>query len=68
MKKLTLVLLVIAAVTGSLFAQKTIINIPDIPGHITLKCDFHTHTVFSDGNVWPTYLSLIHISEPTRPY
>lgn len=30
------------------------INIPDIPGYKTLKCDFHTHTVFSDGNVWPT--------------
>jgi len=23
-------------------------------GQVTLKCDFHTHTVFSDGNVWPT--------------
>lgn len=30
------------------------INIPDIPGYLTLKCDFHMHTVFSDGNVWPT--------------
>lgn len=30
------------------------IRIPDIPGFITLKCDLHTHTVFSDGNVWPT--------------
>jgi hypothetical protein len=29
-------------------------NVPDIPGYRTLKCDFHTHTVFSDGNVWPT--------------
>lgn len=28
-------------------------RIPDIPGYITLKCDFHTHTVFSDGRVWP---------------
>jgi histidinol phosphatase-like PHP family hydrolase len=27
---------------------------PDIPGYVTLKCDFHSHTVFSDGNVWPT--------------
>ncbi len=27
---------------------------PDIPGYITLKCDFHIHTVFSDGVVWPT--------------
>jgi hypothetical protein len=30
------------------------INIPDIPGYLTLKCDFHMHTIFSDGNVWPT--------------
>jgi len=39
------------------FAQistRTEINIPNIPGYITLKCDFHMHTVFSDGEVWPT--------------
>ena len=37
------------------FAQnRTEINIPDIPGYLTLKCDFHMHTVFSDGDVWPT--------------
>ncbi|MEE4311290.1 MAG: Sb-PDE family phosphodiesterase [candidate division KSB1 bacterium] len=30
------------------------INIPDIPGYVTLKCDFHMHTVFSDGFVWPS--------------
>jgi hypothetical protein len=30
------------------------INIPDILGYKTLKCDFHIHTVFSDGTVWPT--------------
>jgi hypothetical protein len=30
------------------------INIPDIAGYKTLKCDFHMHTVFSDGNVWPS--------------
>ncbi|MBW7997343.1 MAG: histidinol-phosphatase [Candidatus Glassbacteria bacterium] len=28
-------------------------RIPDIPGYVTLKCDLHTHTVFSDGRVWP---------------
>ncbi len=28
-------------------------KIPDIPGYITMKCDFHIHTVFSDGDVWP---------------
>ncbi|HID77044.1 MAG TPA: histidinol-phosphatase, partial [Planctomycetaceae bacterium] len=26
---------------------------PAIPGYETLKCDFHMHTVFSDGSVWP---------------
>jgi histidinol phosphatase-like PHP family hydrolase len=30
------------------------IEFPDIPGYRTLKCDFHIHTVFSDGRVWPT--------------
>ncbi|MFC1555756.1 Sb-PDE family phosphodiesterase [candidate division KSB1 bacterium] len=32
---------------------RTEVNFPDIPGYVTLKCDFHTHTVFSDGSVWP---------------
>jgi hypothetical protein len=30
------------------------IVIPDVNGYQVLKCDFHTHTVFSDGSVWPT--------------
>ncbi|MBC8876976.1 MAG: histidinol-phosphatase [Planctomycetes bacterium] len=30
------------------------IHFPDVPGYKTLKCDFHMHTVFSDGTVWPT--------------
>ena len=34
--------------------QRDILRIPDISGYVTLKCDFHTHTVFSDGKVWPT--------------
>lgn len=29
------------------------IKFPDIPGYKTLSCDFHIHTVFSDGSVWP---------------
>ena len=29
------------------------IEFPDVPGYQTLKCDFHMHTVFSDGSVWP---------------
>jgi len=33
--------------------SREIIRIPDIDGYMTLKCDFHTHTVFSDGQVSP---------------
>ena len=38
---------------GQAQARKDI-NIPDILGYQTLKCDFHMHTIFSDGDVWPT--------------
>lgn len=31
------------------------ILLPEIPGYHTLKCDFHMHTVFSDGHVWPSF-------------
>ena len=38
-----------------LFAQGRGVSIPDMKGYVTLKCDFHIHTVFShDGTVWPT--------------
>jgi hypothetical protein len=30
------------------------VNFPDILDYKTLRCDFHMHTVFSDGLVWPT--------------
>jgi len=36
---------------------RTPVRIPDIPGYLTLKCDFHIHTVFSDGLVWPSVRS-----------
>jgi hypothetical protein len=35
-------------------AQRDSISLPDIPGFVTLKGDFHLHTVFSDGSVWPS--------------
>jgi 3',5'-nucleoside bisphosphate phosphatase len=35
-------------------AVRNPLPVPDIPGYRTLKGDFHLHTVFSDGNVWPT--------------
>lgn len=30
------------------------IRLPQIDGYELLKCDFHIHTVFSDGIVWPS--------------
>ena len=30
------------------------IEFPDIPGYKTMKVDLHQHTVFSDGDVWPS--------------
>ena len=54
MKKNILLLLAVC-LTLPLFAQvRGKINIPNLNGYVTLKCDFHIHTVFSDGNVWPT--------------
>jgi hypothetical protein len=47
--------LVILLYVGVLSAQvRQEIRIPAIIGYKTLKCDFHMHTVFSDGQVWPT--------------
>lgn len=33
--------------------KREFIQIPDVNGYKILKCDFHQHTVFSDGMVWP---------------
>ena len=44
----------LAVLAGPVTAQRREIRIPDILGYHTLKCDFHMHTVFSDGLVWPT--------------
>lgn len=53
--KLLLPILVVFLLAGTVTAQgRKIIHIPNIPGYLTLKCDFHMHTVFSDGTVWPT--------------
>jgi len=57
MKKSLLILLLLLVYQLSINSQpntRRVINIPDIPGYFTLKCDFHMHTVFSDGEVWPS--------------
>lgn len=56
----TLLLLVIISINYSaIYGQKIEkytrkIFFPDIDGYKTLLTDFHQHTVFSDGSVWPT--------------
>ena len=49
--------LIIALILSTLCSQETNsnrkISFPDIKGYKTLVCDLHTHTVFSDGSVWP---------------
>jgi len=59
--KLFLLIAVLVAFTGQAQVQNRIV-IPDINGYKTLQCDFHIHTVFSDGLVWPT----VRINEAYR--
>ncbi len=54
MKKLIITTLLLTCVIYLTEGQRKTVHLPDLPGYITLKCDFHMHTVFSDGNVWPT--------------
>ena len=62
MKRLSLTILLTMLVLSQSFGQRKIINLPDLPRYLTLKCDLHMHTVFSDGNVWPT----VRIDEALR--
>ena len=63
MKKSILLLFFAVCIPLQIFSQtRGNIVIPDLKEYITLKCDFHTHTVFSDGYVWPT----VRISEAYR--
>lgn len=43
-----------AAQNSESIKQERRIEFPDIPGYNTLICDFHQHSVFSDGEVWPS--------------
>lgn len=54
-KSILLSVLVWCCYTGLVSSQvRKEIQIPNLPGYLTLKCDFHMHSVFSDGQVWPT--------------
>ncbi len=62
MKSLFTVTLLLFILCTQAQPQRKTINLPDLQGYVTLKCDFHIHTVFSDGNVWPT----VRIDEALR--
>ena len=62
MKTRILIIAIIILGALQLQAQRRILNVPGLPGYVTLKCDFHSHTVFSDGNVWP----VVRIGEAWR--
>jgi len=63
MKKILVLLLTISIVIPVCAQARGIITpTPDLKDYITLKCDFHTHTVFSDGDVWPN----VRINEAYR--
>jgi hypothetical protein len=55
-------LLASAALTNNTHAGGRQIEFPDVPGYLTLRCDLHMHTVFSDGSVWPN----IRVQEALR--
>ena len=61
LKKITLFLILSFIINSTIYSQTThshsherIIDFPDIPGYKTITCDLHQHTVFSDGEVWPS--------------
>lgn len=54
MKARIILISIILLGTLSVQAQRKMLSVPELPGYVTLKCDFHMHTIFSDGNVWPT--------------
>ena len=57
MKKVILLLLIlpftVCAQSNHSHSLGRVIKFPDIEGYKTIKTDFHIHTVFSDGQVWP---------------
>ena len=52
----------LTAMSTAMAQVRGYLPVPDVPGFKTLKGDFHLHTVFSDGDVWPT----VRVSEAWR--
>jgi 3',5'-nucleoside bisphosphate phosphatase len=56
--KLSLISVILMMFSSFSFSQeisRDIFRLPQsVSGYRVLKCDFHLHTIFSDGSVWPT--------------
>ncbi len=61
-KRLGFLTVAVALSSVVAFAQERAIEFPDVPGYRTLAVDLHTHSVFSDGLVWP----FIRVDESDR--
>lgn len=53
MKTVCFILVLLSVVTFAGDPRPAQPYFPDVAGYKTLVCDFHIHTVFSDGSVWP---------------
>jgi hypothetical protein len=62
MKAFRLALGALLAAAPAAAQHRQALPLPHLPGFTTLKGDFHLHTVFSDGQVWPT----VHVREAWR--
>lgn len=52
---LTIITILFISLAGKNSGQTRLDNrFPEIDGYIPLCCDFHMHTLYSDGLVWPT--------------
>ena len=54
MRYLALCLILMMAFELGAQKESREITFPNVAPYLTLKCDFHIHTVFSDGAVWPS--------------
>ncbi len=52
-KNILLIISCCAVLHAQQLSSNREITFPDLDNHLTLVCDFHTHSVFSDGSVWP---------------
>ncbi len=57
-KKILFLFFALCSLSNDAYSQeirRSSLSLPgNILGYIPLKCDFHLHTIFSDGLVWPT--------------